>query len=315
MDRKVKLSVCITSYNQARYIKAALDSVINQQCDFNFEIVIGDDASDDGTQKILKDYQKRYPELIRLNLNSKNIGYLQNLDRTNRAGRGEYIAIFDGDDIMLPGKLQKQVRFLDKNPDCVLLGHRSRAFLSDSGRTLHYIEPHVIKRRYSIEDLMKYGSFFANGSKMFRKSAYPKSGLNNKIRFIADWHMTLEIALNGTLAYLNETLMDYRVHGESIMRRIKGKEHFEDIKRIVEDFSERFNGSYDQYFSRQMAYAYMIKGIEEMESGERKSAIASFLKSIHSQPFYYRNQYLYLILSFLPSSFYKVLKSRLNKNV
>ncbi len=315
MDRKIKLSVCITSYNQARYIEEALDSVINQKCDFDFEIVIGDDASSDGTQEILRDYQRRYPDLIRIYLNSRNIGYLQNLDRTNREGRGEYIAIFDGDDIMLPGKLQRQVCFLDMNPDCVLLGHRARAFLSDTGKTLHYIEPHVIKRRYSIEDLMKYGSFFANGSKMFRKSAYPEKGLNKKIQFIADWHMTLEIALNGTLAYLDETLMDYRVHRESIMRRIKGKEHFEDIKRIVEDFSERFDGRYDRYFSRQMAYAHMIKGIEEMESGERKSAIVSFLKSIQSQPFYYRHQYLYLMLSFLPSSFYKVLKSRLKKNV
>ena len=220
MIGNLKLSIALTTYNHEKFIAQSLDSILNQTVNFKYEIVIGEDKSKDNTLAIIKAYQSKYPDRIRVLERDGNLGYTRNFDDTMQQCRGEYIAIFDGDDLMSDGKLQKQVDFLDKNSDYVMIGHIVNAFDSISGRTIRIIQPKKKKLYYTIEDLITEGSFFANSSKMFRRNAYPKNGIDNRIRFIADWAITLDIVGLQKIGFIWESLALYRVHGTSIMQKL-----------------------------------------------------------------------------------------------
>ncbi len=125
------VSVCIVTYNHDKFIAQAIDSVLMQETDFPFEIIIGEDCSTDGTREIVIDYQQRYPDKIRLLLSTENLGkhtgngrlnFLRNLN----ACHGKYIALLEGDDYWTdPLKLQKQVDVLEKHDEYSMCFHKS----------------------------------------------------------------------------------------------------------------------------------------------------------------------------------------------
>ncbi len=132
---RVKVSVNVQTYRHAPFIKECLESVLAQRTDFDFEILIGEDFSDDGTREICMEYAERFPGKIRLFLHERanNISvsgrptgrfvYLVNLF----SARGKYIAYCEGDDYWTdPEKLQKQADFLDENPEYVISHHDFR---------------------------------------------------------------------------------------------------------------------------------------------------------------------------------------------
>jgi len=129
-----KLSVCLITYNHARFIREALDSVLNQETEFAFEVCIGEDESSDGTHEICREYARNHPDKIRLFERSRkdNIRVYGrptgrfNFLETLRECRGEYVAWLEGDDYWTdPHKLQKQVDYLDQNPDVPCCFHHS----------------------------------------------------------------------------------------------------------------------------------------------------------------------------------------------
>ena len=114
-----EVSVVIITYNQENYITNCVDSVIHQQTCRQMEILIGDDASDDGTGDILSKYAKQYPELIRLFWRSRNMGASANLKDLVERASGSYIAFCEGDDFWISDqKLERQIRYLEQHPDC-----------------------------------------------------------------------------------------------------------------------------------------------------------------------------------------------------
>src|SRR5204862_6731871 len=93
-----KVSVCMITFNHEKYIEQAVESVMMQETDFDYELVVGEDCSTDSTRDILERLMERYPERIRLNLHAENKGMLRNFEHTLKSYRGEYIAILEGDD-------------------------------------------------------------------------------------------------------------------------------------------------------------------------------------------------------------------------
>lgn len=115
---KMKVSVVILSYNQSKYIKQALNSVVSQQTNFPFEVIVADDCSTDDTLSVCGDFETKYP-FVRVEQSDKNLGYSKNWERALSLGSGEYLAVFEGDDYWTDNlKLQKQSDYLDANPDC-----------------------------------------------------------------------------------------------------------------------------------------------------------------------------------------------------
>ncbi len=113
-----KVSVLVITYKHEKYIGQALDSIVSQKANFEFEVVIGEDFSPDGTRAVCEQYAAKYPGLIRLLPSEHNHGAINNLLRTLRECKGEYVAICEGDDYWIDDhKLQKQVDFMDAHPD------------------------------------------------------------------------------------------------------------------------------------------------------------------------------------------------------
>lgn len=116
-----KVSVVVCTFNQRDFLPFALDSILNQKTDFAFEIIIADDASTDGTRDVCLRYKSLWPDRIRLILNERNKGVVDNYFDAILAAQGEYIADLAGDDVWTDcEKISRQVRILDNDPEIVL---------------------------------------------------------------------------------------------------------------------------------------------------------------------------------------------------
>lgn len=123
-DESILVSVIVLTYNQEKYIAQALDSILMQKTNFSFEILVGDDASTDGTQKILQAYQQRYPNIVKVFRREKNIGATRNAYELFLAAKGKYLASCEGDDYWFsPDKLNTQVEFLENNTQFIGCTH------------------------------------------------------------------------------------------------------------------------------------------------------------------------------------------------
>ncbi len=142
---RIKVSVLMLAYNQEPYIAQAINSVLMQETDFGYEIVIGEDCSTDGTREILIDYQKKHPDKIRLLLHEKNMGANANYRKTYSECNGRYIAYLEGDDFWIDRKkLQKQVALLDKNKELSMCFTGARK-ITENGSV---IQDNMVAKRY-----------------------------------------------------------------------------------------------------------------------------------------------------------------------
>ena len=120
-----KVSVCVITFNQKAYIAQCLQSILDQATDFDFEVIVGDDCSSDGTREIVQQFERDYPGIVKPIYQERNIGGgTHNFLTVHQAAIGDYIAHVDGDDYCLPGKLQAQADILDAEPECNMVFHR-----------------------------------------------------------------------------------------------------------------------------------------------------------------------------------------------
>lgn len=214
-ERDVKVSVCVVSYNQERYIRECLQSIVDQICDFKFEVIVGDDASTDSTQEVIAEFAANYPDIIISIFHEKNVGFTRNYTSVHTCARGKYVAHIDGDDLMCAGKLQKQADYLDENEECSLVWHQAR-FFTAAGDT--YVRPvaesSIIHRPLSVQDLLLYGSVAVHSSTMYRVERY---FWNDDCKIDAfDWYVSVRLLGTGYAYVLGETLGMYRLHSAGL---------------------------------------------------------------------------------------------------
>lgn len=295
-----KLSISMITYNHERYIGAALDSILSQEVNVDYEIVIGEDYSKDRTREIIENYIVKFPGMIRLIDRGKNVGSTKNFYDTVLQCKGEYIAMMDGDDLMLPGKLQKQVDYLDQHPECSMVAHSLIEFEDVTDVEIREVKPKGIKEFYTIKDLLKHGSIFGNSSKMFRRSAIPFKDSDQKINFIADMYLTVLVTGNAKIGWIPEVLGKYRRHAGAMMRNLIAEKAYQDELYTLNGISNYYGKTYENYYGPRLAYANLIYGIDELNNGNYASARKKFLKSISSDYTYSFSTYFYLIMSFAP---------------
>jgi glycosyltransferase involved in cell wall biosynthesis len=116
------VSINMLTYNHGSYIVQAIEGVLSQKTDFSFELVIGEDCSTDETKNIVRDYQEKYPEIIRIITSDNNVGMKKNFLRCAKESKGKYIAFCEGDDFWhYENKLQIQAEYLQENEKCGLV--------------------------------------------------------------------------------------------------------------------------------------------------------------------------------------------------
>lgn len=179
------VSVCVQTYQHAPYIKECLDGILKQETEFLFEILLGEDASTDGTREICLEYAEAHPDKIRLFLHYRenNIEILgRSTGRFNAlyniySARGAYLAICEGDDYWTdPTKLQKQYFFMKDNPEYSICGHD--AFIIKAGEIIKESKlPEGQKRDFSSSEVQK-GIFILTMSVFFKNiSKYPSESI------------------------------------------------------------------------------------------------------------------------------------------
>lgn len=168
MKKAPLVSVFVCTYNQEQYIAQTLDSFLMQQCNFDFEIVIGEDCSKDKTMEICQNYIEKYPDKITLLNRRKNLGLIENFFEGLSHCKGKYIATCGGDDYWTdPLKLQKQVDFMENNPNCVITYHDS-IMIDESDIMISDTEVGYENRKDFTGDELQKGVFISARTICFR---------------------------------------------------------------------------------------------------------------------------------------------------
>lgn len=219
----IKVSICCAAYNHANYIRQTLDGFLMQKTDFPFEIIINDDASPDNTADIIREYAKQYPDIIKPIYQTENQyskGTIISRDILFANAKGEYIAICEGDDYWTdPEKLQKQVDFLDNNPDYIGCVHKY--FTVDKSSEPTYLKTfgyYEESGRYTIKDLeegelpSQLASFVFRNIIFDKQKGYPVSFDSPKIA--GDVKLFLYLLQHGDIYRMDDTMSAYRYVAE-----------------------------------------------------------------------------------------------------
>lgn len=203
------VSVCLITYNQAKYVREAIDSILAQKLDVAWELVIADDYSTDGTREILAEYKDKYPDLIKLILQTKNVGAEKNWHDLMAYPKSKYIAYLEGDDYWSDEyKLQMQVDFLEKHPDYVLSFHPAKVFY-ENGEDKQSVWPNITdKSKITTPELLKE-NFIPSNSAVYRRQNYDKLP---KGIMPGDWYFHLYHAQFGKMGFINKAMSSYRRH-------------------------------------------------------------------------------------------------------
>ncbi|MDR1809745.1 MAG: glycosyltransferase [Prevotella sp.] len=167
MTTQPLVSVCMITYNQERFISQAIEGVVIQKTDFPVELVIGEDCSTDNTRAICMEYKEKYPDKIKLLLPEKNLGMIRNFLATLQSCTGKYIALCEGDDYWTdPLKLQKQIDFLEANPDFSICFHPVKVLKGDE-----LVDDYITRETSDVSDIyeLSKGNYMHTPSVVFRK--------------------------------------------------------------------------------------------------------------------------------------------------
>lgn len=220
------LSVCLITYNHAKYIKEAIDGVLMQKVNFTWELIIADDFSIDGTREIVIEYKKKYPDFIKLILQEKNVGAAKNWMDLITNPKSKYIAYFEGDDYWTdPLKLQKQVDFLEENEDYGLVHTDFITYYQKENKFTPRSKKLKIPEGNIAKELL-YHNLISSPTVCFRRLILENIDLPilvNKFK-IGDYFLWLEISFITKIHYLDSPTSCYRIAAGSVMRRgIKNK--------------------------------------------------------------------------------------------
>lgn len=284
----MKVSVCVTTYNHAQYISQCVKSVLMQQTDFDYEIVIGEDDSKDGTREIVKEYKETYPEQIRLFLNDrKNIIYINgkptgrwNFMNNLKQSQGEYIALLDGDDYWTsPHKLQKQVDFLDSHSECSVCFHPVRIIYAEGDRRPQIAYPRKKNKIYTLKDLLK-GNFMHTCSVMFRRGLFSDFPDWFYKVAVGDWPLHILNAQHGDIGYIDEVMGAYRVHSGGIYT---SREGIEQVRGMIEAYpfiNGHLNFSYNRLIKRMIYFKVIEKKVGIFLASHGLSQTVSFYRKL-----------------------------------
>lgn len=208
------ISVIMPCYNREKYVVEAIESILNQTYT-NFEFIIIDDCSTDNTFEIVKEYAKKDNRILALK-NDKNYCYVHSLNKGIEIAKGKYIARMDDDDISLPERFEKQVEFLEKNEDIIVLGTFIEIFSDDMKKYNSWIEETETE---VLKILINFFNPICHPSVMIRKSFLEEKKLNysKEFEFSEEYYLWNQIIeKGGKIANLPDILLKYRRHYKRI---------------------------------------------------------------------------------------------------
>lgn len=208
------VSISCATYNHEKYISKAVDSFLEQETDFPFEIIIGEDKSTDKTLQILKEYQEKYPNIIKLIAWPENVGASKNWATILQTCKGEYIANCEGDDYWIDKtKLQIQIQSMIQNSECNISFHPAK-IVSGSVLTDQITARHSKNNRaFKTSNIIKGGGEFCpSASLVFKKSMLAELPNFFYDVPVGDYFLQIFGSVKGGALFLNRTMSAYRVN-------------------------------------------------------------------------------------------------------
>lgn len=211
------VSVIVPTYNRAPFVEETLQSVLGQTFT-DYELIVSDDCSTDGTLEILRQYRARHPDRIRLLEADENQGVASNVNRLLDEASGKYIAYLDSDDVWLPEKLSVQTTYMEARPECAMSFHDVDTFDSTTGRSVGLVSERVgygpgSLRGGAIERLfdLRIGSHMV--SHMYRAAAVGDTRFDERLHDGFDYLFRIEVvAKGGDVGAINQVLAKARQH-------------------------------------------------------------------------------------------------------
>lgn len=262
---EIIVSISCITYNHAPYIRQCLDGFLMQKTDFAFEVLIHDDASTDGTEEIIREYEMKYPNIIKPIYEKENqyvLGRRGSKTFNYPRAKGKYIALCEGDDYWTDSyKLQKQVDFLEENPDFCLSNTDSDVLYEDSQYMLKTYNKKKKLINYTgvveVETILSNRYFIKTATVVFRKDImmrYLNSKIYNNMKeylLMGDTPLWAYLSLYGKFHYLNYSTSVYRRRFGTVSNQLSllgflrfTLSSYSMRKFYVEYYSERFSDKY-----------------------------------------------------------------------
>jgi len=312
MPQKYPITVLMAVYNGERYLSRSIESVLSQSCT-NFEFLIIDDGSTDRSFEIIGHFAFQ-DERIRW-VKQKNMGLTKSLNKGLLLAGGDYVARQDAGDMSKKDRLSTQKRFLDENPDVVLVGS-SIDLIDEAGHVIN--TKHLPKESADIKSILRKKNCFSHGSMMFRKKEIKDiGGYREELKYSQDYDLVLRLSEKHKLSNLDDVLYQYRMDSQAIsvenieiqrlyrdyikklagQRRTQGKDDLQTGNRSVlisiSDKHTSKNAANAQYYAR-LAHEYSA-------GGKQGQAFKKYLRSLRFQPLKFKN---YLLLARAAARFF-----------
>ncbi len=279
-DRVVKVSVHMPAYNHERYIAQAIESALMQRASFDFEIVIGEDCSTDGTRAVALDFAERHPGRVRVLAHPVNLGIWENDQAIIRACRGEYIAWLESDDYWTSAdKLQKQVDLLDANRDVTACFHHAGC-LTDSKEPLTWRRgPRQLKPFYTLDDLLEQGHFVPSCTAVFRRSLVTTPMVWTRETPFLERTYFASFAKCGRIAFIDEEMAIFRYHATGVYGKASSVENIQSTIHSHKLLGKNLGLTDRRSYRRGLSRMYAGLSRELMREGRRGAALVALFQS------------------------------------
>lgn len=203
------VSVIMTAYNSERYIGEAIESILSQTYQ-NWELIIVEDGSTDGTLQIIQKYSD---SRIRLLCNDKNRGTLYSMQKAMSNVRGEYVAILDSDDVSMPRRIEKQVHILQIHPEITLCAAKVNNIINGKIKKIKY--PQQLQPEKLRFMALFFNPYMVHSTIMFRKKEIENKHIRYaRFSYCHDYYFVLQAAAVGRLFLVDDVLGSYRIHSD-----------------------------------------------------------------------------------------------------
>lgn len=245
----MKLNVILITYKQEDYIRQTLDSILMQQTNFAFNIIVADDCSPDSTLKIIEDYAQVSNVEFEFLSNTKNLGYIKNYKRAFSACKAPYIAIMEGDDYWTsPFHLQQHVDFLDTHQECTMSFNRHERLFVDKGYNDIPKWNYEGSYRLITSNEMALGNQIGNLSCCVSRNIKIESEVFEAY-FFADWLLGMYLGMFGPLAQQKDVTSAYRVHDNGQWSRMNEKEQYLTMLKMIDAYDPILKYKYTDEFT------------------------------------------------------------------
>ena len=278
------VSVMMVTYNQEAYVRAALDSILMQQVDFEYEIVIGEDYSTDRTRDIVTEYQQRYGAKFRPLFHATNMGVSRNWEFTMQQCRGTYVALLEGDDYWTnPHKLQKQVDFLESHPDFSMCFHNAKVvYEGGESPPASHLMTQAQQAEFTLDDITK-DWHIATGSVLYRRALMPDLPTWVHDSVVVDLPLLSILASRGRVGFLNEEMSVYRVNSGGVSQTARKEVYLLRLVRMYSQLDQHLALAQHRNMMLKTADAYQALASSMNTQGRHREARRYIWRSLQSR--------------------------------